>query len=78
MLAVRCVQRLSKEDATTIITTMAKYENFFIDHMMVQELGMMSIDEDDSPAKQVRRCFVVESTGGVLATESDVSNRCGS
>lgn len=42
----------SKEDATVIISTMAKNPKFFVDHMCVEELGMMAPDEDDSPLKQ--------------------------
>eukprot|EP00039_Didymoeca_costata_P019651 m.338385 g.338385 ORF g.338385 m.338385 type:complete len:304 (+) comp18401_c0_seq1:115-1026(+) len=48
----------SHEDAGLIIRTMAKNEEFFIDHMMVQELGMMTPDEDDSPLKQGLAMFV--------------------
>jgi len=43
----------SKEDAKTIIETMAKNEKFFVDHMMVEELGMMAVDDEDpSPLQQ--------------------------
>lgn len=38
------------EDATLIISTMCKYEQFFVDHMLVQELGILPPDEDDNPA----------------------------
>ena len=41
----------SKEEATQIITMMSKHKEFFIDHMMVEELGIMTPDEDESPAK---------------------------
>lgn len=44
-------QGFSKEEAVQILHVMAKHKNFFIDHMMVQELGMMPPDEDDSPFK---------------------------
>jgi VIT1/CCC1 family predicted Fe2+/Mn2+ transporter len=37
----------SQEDATLIIDTMAKNKKFFVDHMMVQELGIMVPDPDD-------------------------------
>ena len=48
----------SKEDATVIISTMAKNTDFFIDHMCVQELGIMAPDEDDSPLKQGGVMFI--------------------
>jgi DNA damage-binding protein 1 len=35
----------SQEDAQTIIETMAKYEKFFLDHMMHVELGLRSPEE---------------------------------
>jgi len=42
---------IQREDALNIIQTMAKYPQFFLDHMMVQELGMMPPDEQQSPLK---------------------------
>ena len=45
-------QGISKEDATNIINTMAKYPKFFVDHMVVEELGIMPPDPDDAPAKK--------------------------
>ncbi|EGD72389.1 vacuolar iron family transporter [Salpingoeca rosetta] len=41
----------SEEEATQIMTIMAKHREFFIDHMMVEELGLMPPDEGESPAK---------------------------
>jgi VIT1/CCC1 family predicted Fe2+/Mn2+ transporter len=42
-----------EEDAKEIMSIMSKqeYRDFFIDHMMVEELGKAVPDEDDSPAK---------------------------
>lgn len=42
---------ISEEDAKTILSTMAKYDQFFVDHMMVMELGIMPPDGDESPRK---------------------------
>ena len=57
----------SEEEATKIIGIMSKHSEFFVDHMMVevwvavplcrvaqghQELGLLPIDEDESPLKQ--------------------------
>lgn len=38
---------LSEEDATSIINTMSKYKEFFVDHMMVMELGLMPVDVEE-------------------------------
>lgn len=40
---------MSHEDAESVIKTMAKYKKFFIDRMMVDELGLQVPDEDDNP-----------------------------
>ena len=42
-------QGISKKDAETILTTMAKYKVFFVRHMLVMELGLMPVEEDDNP-----------------------------
>ena len=42
---------MSKEDAETVIEVMSKYKNFFLDVMMVEELGLMPPDEATPPAK---------------------------
>jgi len=42
---------LSVEDATELVTVLAKNKNNFIDTMMVEELGMMPPSPDESPAK---------------------------
>ena len=42
---------IKKEDATTILRTMAKYPDFFVDHMMIQELDLNPPDMDASPIK---------------------------
>lgn len=44
-------QGVSEEDARAILEKMAKYPDLFIDHMMVMELGHMTPDKDDNPAK---------------------------
>ena len=43
-------QGFPEDDARTIMTIMAKHHEFFIDHMMVQELGLMPPDEHGNPA----------------------------
>jgi DNA damage-binding protein 1 len=37
---------MTHEDATIVITTMAKYKDFFVDTMMQQELELQVPDED--------------------------------
>lgn len=41
----------SHGDASVIIKTMSKYPDFFVDHMMVEELGINPPDFSSSPAK---------------------------
>ena len=40
---------LGKEDATLVISTMAKYDDLFINRMMVDELGLQVPEEDENP-----------------------------
>ncbi len=42
----------SEEDAKAAMQLMIRNREFFINHMMVQELGLMPPDEDESPFKQ--------------------------
>lgn len=51
MIAIYMKKGISKADANTMIRTLAKYPDAFLDHMMVEELSLMPPDEDDSPAK---------------------------
>eukprot|EP00055_Hartaetosiga_balthica_P007121 m.24066 g.24066 ORF g.24066 m.24066 type:complete len:388 (-) comp5612_c0_seq1:2718-3881(-) len=41
----------TQEEADSIMGIMCNHKDFFIDHMMVQELGIMPIDGAESPAK---------------------------
>lgn len=40
---------MSREDATTCITLMAEHRDFFVDLMLVEELGLQVPDEDANP-----------------------------
>eukprot|EP00127_Corallochytrium_limacisporum_P002124 Clim_evm18s108 gene=Clim_evmTU18s108 len=51
MVEIYTSKGVEKGDAEQILQLMSKYPDFFVDHMMVQELGIMMPDEDDSPAK---------------------------
>jgi len=42
---------IEKEDAEVILRTMAKYPDFFINHMMIEELQIQPVDEDESAVK---------------------------
>jgi DNA damage-binding protein 1 len=42
---------MAEDDARLVITKMAKYKEFFIDVMMMEELGLVIPGEDDSPWK---------------------------
>merc|ERR1712113_70586 len=41
---------IEHEDAKQLVDIMAKYPSFFVDSMMVQELGLLTPDDGDSPA----------------------------
>eukprot|EP00026_Physarum_polycephalum_P013943 Phypoly_transcript_14404.p1 GENE.Phypoly_transcript_14404~~Phypoly_transcript_14404.p1 ORF type:complete len:276 (+),score=46.42 Phypoly_transcript_14404:99-926(+) len=51
MIRIYTDKGMTEEDAHTIVTTMAKYRDIFVDTMMVEELGLMPVDESDSPLK---------------------------
>jgi VIT1/CCC1 family predicted Fe2+/Mn2+ transporter len=42
---------MSDQDAAQMVGIMSKYTDIFIDTMMVEELGLMSVDPSDSPLK---------------------------
>ena len=50
MVEIYIKQGFSPEDAKTVIDIMSKHKDWFVDHMMVHELGLMPPDEDDNPA----------------------------
>lgn len=51
MVEIYVEKGFDREDAVVILETMAKNDKFFIDHMMIQELGIMPPDPEDSPMK---------------------------
>lgn len=42
---------MTYEEASTVINVFARHKKMFVDLMMVEELGIMAPDPDDSPAK---------------------------
>lgn len=48
MVEIYMQRGMKEEDATTIIETMSKYEDIFVDVMMVEELGLMPPEEESS------------------------------
>lgn len=50
MVAIYESKGLSKSDALLIATTMSKYPKFWVEHMMLTEIGMLPADENESPA----------------------------
>lgn len=56
----------SEEEARDILEIMAKHKNFFVDHMMIQELGLMSPDGEESPAKHGLVMFVAFVLFGLI------------
>lgn len=60
MIEIYMNKGLSEEDASLIINTMVKYKDFFVDHMIVMELGLMPVeDEDDAWKKGLVTFFFV-------------------
>lgn len=60
MIEIYKQKGFSHEDASKVIKTMAKpeYKDFFIDHMMIQELGEQTPGEDEHPVKNGAMCFL--------------------
>jgi DNA damage-binding protein 1 len=54
------------DDATSIIEIMSRNPKFFVDHMMVEELGLMTPDGEESPAKNGFVTFVSFLAFGVV------------
>ena len=48
---------LSEEDSISVARTLAKYEDFWIEHMMLHEIGMMVPDVSKSPLKGALAMF---------------------
>mmetsp|Transcript_66836 Transcript_66836/g.106273 ORF Transcript_66836/g.106273 Transcript_66836/m.106273 type:complete len:293 (-) Transcript_66836:114-992(-) len=51
MLAIYKAKGIEHSDAELILRTMSKYRNFFIDHMLVQELSLHPPNGDEKPIK---------------------------
>lgn len=49
---------VSREDAVSVVTTLAKYKEFFIDIMMTQELELQ-VPEEDHVQESMREGFVM-------------------
>lgn len=58
MIDIYTSRGMSREDATTCITTMAKYKDFFIDVMMMEELNLQ-LPEDDHIKESFREGVVM-------------------
>jgi VIT1/CCC1 family predicted Fe2+/Mn2+ transporter len=48
MIAIYQNKGLSRTDASLVATTLAKYPKFWIEHMMLTEIGMLPADPDES------------------------------
>eukprot|EP00954_Amorphochlora_amoebiformis_P008908 692158-Amorphochlora_amoeboformis.AAC.1 len=49
MVEIYVGKGMSEKDARLVVETMVKYKDFFVDQMMVDELGLMPPDEDENP-----------------------------
>jgi len=59
---------VSKQDALTMLTVMAKYTDLFVEHMMVVEHGILPPDDEDrwAPVKQGLVCFIAFVLFGMI------------
>lgn len=48
MIAIYEAKGLSKQDASLVASTLSKYPEFWIEHMMLTEIGMLPADPSDS------------------------------
>jgi len=51
MITLYIKKGMDEKDASQMVNIMAKYREIFVDIMMVEELGLMPVDADDSPLK---------------------------
>lgn len=58
MIEIYVQRGMSKADATTVISTMSKYHDFFVDVMMVEELGLQ-VPEPDSNVEAAKDGFLM-------------------
>lgn len=57
MIELYVKRGMSRDDAEQVIKTMSKYEDFFVDVMMVEELGLQPPEEGDNPWKGGKICL---------------------
>lgn len=50
MIAIYQSKGLSQQDASLVATTLSKYPKFWIEHMMLTEIGMLPVDENENVA----------------------------
>jgi len=49
MIEIYTKRGVNRKDAELILTTMAKYPDFFVDHMLIQELDIKPVVDNSSP-----------------------------
>lgn len=54
MVDIYVSKGMTKEDGLVVARTLSKYEDFWIEHMMLHEIGMFPPDEDDSWATAIQ------------------------
>jgi|LauGreDrversion4_2_1035121.scaffolds.fasta_scaffold554252_1 VIT1/CCC1 family predicted Fe2+/Mn2+ transporter len=50
MIAIYESKGLSRQDASLVASTLAKYPQFWVEHMMLTEIGMLPADKDENVA----------------------------
>jgi hypothetical protein len=57
MVEIYTHRGISFEDASTIVGIMSKYKDFFVDVMMVEELGLKVLNSDDNPWRDGKKAL---------------------
>jgi len=66
MIAIYEKKGMQLEHAKQLVAALVKHKEIFIDTMMVEELGIMPPDPDDSPAKQGCVTFIAFIVCGII------------
>lgn len=66
MVQIYMDKGIEENDAKTVANTLSKYKDFWVDHMMLHEIGMMPPDEEDDSFKSAAVMFLAFSCFGIV------------
>lgn len=66
MVQIYMSKGIVEEDARTVANTLSKYKDFWVDHMMLHEIGMLPPDEEDDSFKGAAVMFLAFSMFGAV------------